>query len=345
MKSVRWAVVGAGGIARRRTIPEGIEPAENAELVAVYAPESGGEVAAEFGVEFADSEESLYTHPWDALYVASPVNLHLAQVLRAAEAKRHVLCEKPLARTVSEAEQMVQACDKVGVLLGVGFMMRGHPLHEKARDLVQSHSIGQPTYVRAQLSCWYPPIEGAWRQNPTKSGGGALPDLATHCIDLLETILRQRVKSVSCILNNLVHEYAVEDTAVLTLEFEGNTVGTIDCLFNVPDEAVPNRLEIYGSAGSILAEGTIGQTDSGTLRWFESSQMGYDSRQQRSSEHGWHTATMSPSNLFRTQIEGFSSAVLQNQPPPVPGTQGLWIQKVVESCQKSATTGNRVRVQ
>ncbi len=70
MAQVRWAVMGAGGIARRRTIPEGILPAKNAELVAVYSPRSGREVAEEFGVRFAESEERLFEFDWDALYVA-----------------------------------------------------------------------------------------------------------------------------------------------------------------------------------------------------------------------------------------------------------------------------------
>ena len=346
MSQVRWAVMGAGGIARRRTIPEGIVPAHNAELVAVYSPHSGQEVAKEFGVVAAETEESLYDLAWDALYVASPVNCHREQVVRAASAGRHVLCEKPLALNVADAKRMVDACQKAKVKLGVGFMMRGHPLHQQARQLLQAGRIGQPAYARAQLSCWYPPIEGAWRQDPQQSGGGALPDLATHCIDLLEMILGQKVQSVSAVLKNVVHDYPVDDTAILTFELDGGTVGTIDCLFNVPDEAVPNRLEIYGSAGSILAEGTVGQTATGSLKWLErASDSDYDAGQTRLEPGGWQIAESRCENLYQTQIEGFSTALLQDQPPPVPANQGLWIQQVMAACQESASTGRRVRVE
>ena len=345
MENVRWAVMGAGGIARRRTIPEGIIPAQNAELIAVYDPQTGKEVAQEFGVVAADTEAKLYDLSWDALYVASPVNCHAAQVIGAANAGRHVLCEKPLAVNVADARQMVGACHQANVILGVGFMMRGHPLHQQAQQIVESGRIGQPTYARAQLSCWYPPMEGAWRQDPRQSGGGALPDLANHCVDLLEMILGQRVSSVMAVLETLVHDYPVDDTAVLTLQFDEGTVATVDCLFNVPDEAVPNRLEVYGSGGSILAEGTIGQTSTGSLKWLEqASDADYDARQTRGEQDGWQIADFEAKNMYQTEIERFSAAVLQNQPPPVPAAQGLWIQQIVAACQESAATGRRVHL-
>lgn len=346
MPIVRWAVIGAGGIARRRTIPEGIIPAQNAELIAVYAPSTGQEVAREFGVLAADTEAKLYDLSWDALYVASPVDCHAAQVIRAASSGRHVLCEKPLALNLAEAKRMVEACHQANVKFGVGFMMRGHPLHRLAQQIVESGKIGQPTYARAQLSCWYPPLENAWRQDPQQSGGGALPDLATHCIDLLEMILGRKVLNVMAVLATLVHDYQVDDTAILTLRFDGGMVATVDCLFNVPDEAVPNRLEIYGSAGSILAEGTLGQTATGSMKWLEhASDADYDASQSRGERSGWQAANYDEKNLYQTQIEGFSAAVLHDKPPPVPAAQGLWIQQVVAACQASAASGQRIRLE
>jgi hypothetical protein len=102
-------------------------------------------------------------------------------------------------------------------------MMRCHPMHRKACEIVQSGCIGKPTYARAQLSCWYPPLQNAWRQDPQQGGGGALPDLVPHCVDILETILGQKVASVMAIVKTLVHNYPVDDTAVLTLQFDGGT--------------------------------------------------------------------------------------------------------------------------
>src|SRR5271154_5593699 len=113
---IRWGVIGSGGIARRRTIPEGILPADNARLVAVYGTNrtTNKKVAAEFGAIAAESVEALLAADIDAVYIASPVQPHEAQVLACAKAGKHVLCEKPLGRNVAEAESMVAACKKAG---------------------------------------------------------------------------------------------------------------------------------------------------------------------------------------------------------------------------------------
>src|SRR5208282_302420 len=101
---VRWGVIGAGGIARRRTIPEGIIPAHNAELVSVLSSstKSSAEVAGQFHAQAASSLDDLLGAPIDAVYVATPVDQHCGQVLKCAQARKHVLCEKPLGMTVAE---------------------------------------------------------------------------------------------------------------------------------------------------------------------------------------------------------------------------------------------------
>jgi len=346
MQKVRWAVIGAGGIARRRTIPEGIVPARNAEFVAVYAPNSGVEVAKQFGVAAAETVESLLGFPHDAVYIASPVNCHASQVVRAASADKHILCEKPLALNVTEARDIVEACHSANVKLGVALMMRCHPLHRRIRDIVQSGRIGKPTYARAQLSCWYPPLKGTWRQDPEQSGGGALPDLVPHCIDLLEMILDQKITSVMAVVDTLVHNYPVDDTAVLLLQFNGGTVATVDCLFNLPDAAAPNRLEVYGSSGGVLAEGTIGQTTTGNMKWFEqNSEVSYDAIRSPYGKDGWQTAEYEAENMYRTQIEEFGTAVLKDLAAPVPASQGLWIQRILAACYESAATQRRVSLE
>ncbi|MDW8310557.1 MAG: Gfo/Idh/MocA family oxidoreductase, partial [Verrucomicrobiales bacterium] len=104
-RNIRWGVIGSGGIALRRTIPEGILPARNAQLVAVWGrnPKTNAAVAAQFGVRAARSLEELLAMELDAVYVASPNHAHCEQVCAAARAGKHVLCEKPLGRTVAEA--------------------------------------------------------------------------------------------------------------------------------------------------------------------------------------------------------------------------------------------------
>jgi len=344
MERVRWGVLGAGGIARRRTIPEGILPASNAELVAVCSVPDGAEVADQFSVQHCATEEDLMSADVDAVYIATPTYLHRDEVLRAAAAGKHVLCEKPLSISVQDAHEMVQACEQAGVKFGIGLMMRYHAGHREAARIIQEGGIGTPVLGRAQLSCWYPPIEGAWRQDPELSGGGALADLGVHCIDLLEVILGRTCR-VTATIGNTVHGYNAEDTGVVVLEFESGARGIVDCLFNVPDESSLNRFELYGSRGSILAEGTIGQGAPGvmTLRTSDSS-AGYVATQQREGVTG-DLIDPEPVNIYRAQIEAFSQSVIDNCEPPATGRDGLWNQQVLEACYESARTGRTVVLQ
>ncbi len=339
----RWAVCGSGGIARRRTIPEGILKADYAELVAVYDVNASvnREVGELFGVMAFESEQELLDSESDVIYIATPVKFHCSQTIRAAEAGKHILCEKPLGLNSAEAEKMLAACRRNGVKLGVGFMMRFHAYHLEAMRLLREGRIGIPVFGRAQLSCWYPPIQGAWRQDPAKGGGGSLMDMGSHCIDLLE-MLFGRARKVSCFVGNPVHDYPGEDTAVVMLEFQSGAKGVVDNLFSVPDQSSRNRLELYGSQGSILAEGTIGQGEAGEMiATFQESGKGYDAGQTRSCKEEVRIGP-TPVNMYRAEVEAFSQAVIQDKEPPVNGEAGLWNLKVVEACYRSAATGQAV---
>jgi len=341
----KWGVWGSAGIARRRTIPEGIAMADNAELTAIYDvnAEANRDVAKQFGAKACATEDEQLASDADVIYVATPASLHCDQVIRAAEAGKHVLCEKPLGMTVGEGERMIAACAAHGVKLGVGFMMRFHAQHRAALDLLQDGRLGTPVLARAQLSCWYPPIKGAWRQDPKLGGGGSLMDMGGHCIDLLEMFFGP-VSSVFCMTGNLVHDYASEDTAVVLLEFACGAKGVVDCLFNVPDASSKNRLELYGSKGSILAEGTIGQGEIGQMTaYIEESDKSYEATQVRDAGAGNAIAPL-PLNMYRAEVEAFSRAVLEDSAPPVGGELGLWSQKVLAACYESAATGQRVFV-
>jgi xylose dehydrogenase (NAD/NADP) len=109
---VKWAVWGSGGIARRRTIPEGILKASNAELAAVYDVDirANREIAQMYNVKACSTEQDLLATACDAVYVATPACLHCEQVIRAADVGKHILCEKPLGMTVEEGQRMIDAC-------------------------------------------------------------------------------------------------------------------------------------------------------------------------------------------------------------------------------------------
>jgi predicted dehydrogenase len=345
-KKVKWGVIGSGGIARRRTIPEGILKADNAELTLVYDVDEqiNAEVAKDSGARPAKSVEALLEGGLDAVYIATPANLHRDHVLACAEAGKNILCEKPLGMTIAEAEEMIQSCRTANVKLGCAFMMRFVAQHVEALRLINEGRLGKPTYGRAQLSCWYPPIEGAWRQDPVTGGGGSLIDMGGHCIDLLEMFFG-KVSRVSCFINNTVHDYESEDSATALLFFENGALATVDTFFCIPDASSKNVLELYGSQGSILAKGTIGQGPAGQMVAFlEGQGKGYDAQQARG-EDSSITIAPEPVNTYRAEIEEFTQAIIENREPVISAELGLRSQKILAACYESARSGRAVEVE
>jgi predicted dehydrogenase len=344
-KKIKWGVIGSGGIARRRTLPEGFMPAANAELTAVFDVDAAinAAVARQSNARAAASVEELLRSELDAIYIASPPLAHCEQTLACARAGKHVLCEKPLGLTVAQAQTMVAACEEAKVHLGTAFMMRFQVQHQAALGLLRDGRLGQPVFARAQLSCWYPPLEGAWRQDPSLGGGGSLMDMGGHCIDLLEMFFGP-VRAVHCFTRRAVQAYAAEDSAVASLAFSNGALGVVDAFFCLPDEASQNRLELYGSNGSILARGTLGQGAEGEMiAHLKDDTAGYDSRQTRQSDGGVPLRPV-PVNTYRAEIEEFSQALLEQRPPSNHAGLGLQSQRVLAACYESARTGKAVDV-
>jgi len=343
---IRWGVIGSGGIASRRTIPEGILTAKNAQLVSLYDinQEVNDAAAYRFNALAAKSIGELLSSGIDAVYIATPVNLHLEQTMLAADAGKHILCEKPFGLTVSEAESMGAHCKGKGVLLGSAYMKRFSAQHQQALKMIKEGKLGKPVYGRAQLSCWYPPLEGAWRQELKTSGGGALMDMGSHCIDLLEMFFGE-VSTVSCFIRNNVHPYEPEDCAIVSLVFKNGALGTVDSYFYLPDSSRKNMLELYGSKGSILARGTISQEPFGEMvAYWEEDPSNYNAMQARKGRDGL-AINPSPVNTYQAEIEEFSAAILDKREPSNNFALALRNMKVLEACYRSAKTGTIVTIE
>jgi predicted dehydrogenase len=152
------------------------------------------------------------------------------------------------------------------------------------------------------------------------------------------------VRRVACFVNNSVQSYAAEDSAVALLEFENGAMGTVDTFFCIPDNSSKNVLEIYGSQGSILARGAIGQGASGEMTaYLEAQGAGYDAQQARNAGGGLEIAP-EPVNTYRAEIESFSQALLDGTPVLVGADAGLRSQKVITACYESARTGQAVNL-
>jgi len=345
MIRIGWGVIGACGIALRRMIPEGIIPARQAVLRAVMDidEERVRQVGERFAVRRFTEVEPLLAYPEvQAVYIATPTIHHAPQALAAIEAGKHVLIEKPLAMTADEGAAIAEAARSKGVVAGVGFMMRHHGAHRRIKELIDDGTLGTPVMGRAQLSCWYPPIEGAWRQDPALGGGGAFIDMGNHCFDLLEMFFG-RTTEVHAFTANRVHPYPSEDTALATFRFQSGALGIVDTLFNVPDDASKNVLEIYGTRGAIRCKGTIGQGPGGSARLIALEQKGYAAQQDRGPARATRLRC-GQVNTYLAEIRDFSDAIALGHPPTCSIEDGVWNMKVVEAAYRSARTGCAVKL-
>ncbi len=331
-ENLGWGVIGCGGIAEKRTIPEGIVPSPGCTVEAVMSPHQStvDRVGDEFGVmgRYTDYVDLLRDPGVDAVYIASPNYAHNQQVLSAAEEGKHVLCEKPLGMDVGEVRDMISACERNEVKFSAGFMMRFHSCHREAKRIIDEGLLGEVVFARLHFGCWYPDMEGAWRQDPELGGGGCLMDLGIHGIDLLRMLLGD-VTQVFAENRTTSFKYPVEDSSLVNLVFESGSLGVVDSFFNLRHSGTANALEIYGTQGYLKSIGSVGQESTGTVQYRDVS--GRD-----------RTVEPEPLNMYRGEVEDFKRAIEEGSDPVNSGYEGLEDQKVVMGAYESSEKGRRV---
>ena len=315
MKKIVWCVIGAGGIADRRGIPALLSDPHN-EVAAVMdrVVDVAETVAKKYHIPafYGDAEEMLKSTKFDAVYIASPVFCHYEQAMLALKYGVNVFMEKPLAMNAKEGKQIVDAFIEAGKQLTVGYMMGYHNLHRQARQLIADGKLGTVNLVRMQFSCWYPEIPGAWRQNPALSGGGCIMDLAVHCMELFGSITGDEIADCQAYYGTRTFRYPVEDSAVIMFRSKQGVLGHIDVNFNIPDACATSRLEIYGTEGSICAEGTLGQEEVGNMSYVYSPQGSYDAQQSRSVAQS-QTFAAEGANIYQKQFAYFNSLIAEGK--------------------------------
>ncbi len=332
MNKIKWSVIGAGGIADRRTIPAILANAQS-ELCAVMdrVPEVAKTVGEKYGVPyFTTEEEMLKNTDCDAVYIGTPVMCHYEQAMLALKYGKHVFLEKPITLTSAQGKELVDAFKAAGKQITIGYMMKHHNLHEKAQALVADGQIGQVVDVRAQFSCWYPDIEGAWRQKKALGGGGSLMDLGVHCIELIEFVLREEITDVSGYCSTLTFSYEVEDSAVMIFRTKSGTLGHIDVNFNVPDKAAQSKLELYGTKGYIQTVGTLSQTEAGTLTHLYAPQGDYVAQQNNRDAAKPVTYEAEGANLYEKQINHFCDILNSGKPDYFYTDRAVHVQALVD---------------
>lgn len=328
---IKWCVIGAGGIADRRSIPAILKDKQN-ELVAVMdrVPAVAEAIGKKYGVKyFTDENAMLSETECDAVYIGTPVFAHYKQAMTVLKHGKHLFIEKPVCINEPESRALVDAFKKAGKQITIGYMMKHHNLHVKAKELVKNGKIGNVNSVRAQFACWYPDIPGAWRQKKELGGGGAVMDLGVHCIELIEYILDDEIAEVKSIISTRTFSYEVEDGGVIVFKTANGVLGHIDVNFNIPDKASESKLELYGDKGNIICKGTLGQEETGVLSHLYSPQGDYSAMQNRDTDAPTEYKGEG-ADLYLKQLKVFTDCVRSGKTDYFYADRAVQVQAVID---------------
>jgi D-xylose 1-dehydrogenase (NADP+, D-xylono-1,5-lactone-forming) len=247
MATLRWGVLGAANIARKQVVPA-IQASQSGRVVAIASRERARaeEAARDLAIDTVfDSYESLLaSDSVDAVYVPLPNSEHRRWAIAAAEAGKHVLCEKPIALNADEAEEIVAAADRAGVVLAEAFMYRHHPLVGKVLELLRSGAIGELRVVRSTFTFNLNREQDIRRVR--ELGGGALMDVGCYCVNLARLVTGQEPADVAA-----VAEYGpsgTDESLAGVLRFGDGVIAAFDCSFRA---AGGSSYELLGTAGKI----------------------------------------------------------------------------------------------
>ncbi len=300
---MRWGIAGFGWVAREFMAPAIIEA--GGVISAVADPSSTARSHAPRGARvFPTHEAMLADGGIDVVYVATPNHAHHAPVVAAAGARLAVLCEKPIAANLEDAESIAAAVSKAGVVYGTAFDQRYHPAHRAAADAIAHGEIGRPLAIRIIYACWvdpaWSPDGGAhdnWRADPAKAGGGAVIDLALHGLDLAQLLIGEPIETLHIALQRRVHDYPVDDGGMLTGRSADGVLFQSHVAYNCAEVLPRRRLEVLGETGMLVAIDTMGQTAGGHLA-------------RRCGKSGQeHTITFDQTSPFTAQAAAFMAAV------------------------------------
>ncbi|HWG20362.1 MAG TPA: Gfo/Idh/MocA family oxidoreductase [Terracidiphilus sp.] len=332
-KKIRWGVLSTAAIGMKKVIP-GMQQGQYSTVTAIASRDgSKARAAAEvLGIEkaYGSYEELLADPEIDAIYNPLPNQMHVPWTARAAEAGKHVLCEKPLSLTVAEARSLLEVRDRAGVRIGEAFMIRSFTQWLRVRELLDAGRIGRLRSVMAFFS--YYNVDPTNIRNQVESGGGALYDIGCYCIQaarygfgaeprravaLIERDPTLHTDRLTSAMLDFEKGQAIFTCSMQTVPYQRvhfvGTMGRIEMEipFNAPKDR-PTRLLIDGS-GDIFGEGIV-------------------------------TEEFPTADQYTMQGDAFSMAILEGTEVPVPLEDGIANMAVIEAVFRSAETGGWVEV-
>lgn len=334
VKKLRYAVVGLGNYAVNQIMPR-FKDTEHCQLTALVSgtPAKLEKYGAEYGIPathrygYADYDRIASNPDIDAVYIILPNAMHAEYTIRAAKAGKHVMCEKPMANTVAEAEAMIAACRKAGVKLMIGYRSRFEPHNIFAIEQIRAGLIGRP---RVLISCHGFTISpNQWRLDRPLSGGGSLMDIGIYSLNAVRYLTGEEPVLVTATESTDKSDprfATVEDQIDFQLKFPSGVIA--NCVSSYGSNH--NDFRVTGDKGWIGMEPATGY--SGHALW---TRVGGKTEQK---------VLTSPKNQWAGQLDHLAECVASGEEPLVAGEEGLADMRVIEAIYKSAREGRAIRM-
>ena len=329
---IRLGICGCGKFVEQGILPL-IKDLDNIKLVALFDTrvQAARRVAQEFAIprSFDDFDELIGSDEIDAVYIASPNCCHKGQTIAAANAGKHVLCEKPMGLNAAQCREMLDACRQNQTKLGIGFCYPFGGAQQKVKQLIKENRLGDVSYIHISYNlASYTPENVGWRCDSKISGGGPLMDLAPHLIHLGCFFLDDKAESVMAYVRPEMTESQVETNVNAIIEFSRGRRLAIDTSFV---RGNPHNYTVVGTKGEIHALGTMSWRTGGTLVLRD--------------ETGDKAVSFDAVEAIAEEFRLFSAAIEHDEDVPAPGEIGLHVQAVIDAIYESGRTGKRCIVQ
>jgi len=329
---MKVGIVGAGSMGTTHAAGWADTPAEIVGFTAETQQEAGV-LAKRYNAKVYPDLDAILADV-DVLDICSPTHLHREMALKAAAAGKHIVCEKPLARTTQEAQEIVTACRKAGVQLLVAHVVRFFPEYALAHSAVVEGQVGKPAVIRLHRGSYRPKKPaGNWFLDEDKSGG-ILMDLMIHDYDYARWVAGE-VETVSARRVTELHPDAPIDYGLVILSHRSGALSHIAGAWAYPPPTVRTHLEIAGDRGLIEfdSDGTA------PIQNLILKSGGSDAP-----DVALPSSPVSESP-YTTQIKEFYAALADGKPPRVNATDGLVAVQIAEAALESAHTGQPVKLQ
>jgi predicted dehydrogenase len=327
MDAVRWGILSTADIGLRKVVPA-IQRADACTVVAIASRDAdrAATAAAQLGIPawYGSYEELLAAGDVDAIYIPLPNDLHAPWTVRALAAGKHVLCEKPLALSSAQADQMVAAADGAGRKLGEAFMYRHHPSWVEAVRLVRDGAVGDLQAVQSWFSYFNDDPENI--RNRTENGGGAVMDIGCYNVHLSRLLFAAEPTEVQAAVRR-DPDMGIDTLSSAVLTFPGGGQATFTCSTRAePDQ----RVHIVGTQGRIAIEIPFNIPPDRETRITITA--GGDPPVAPHTD----VRTFAPADAYSLQATAFARAILDDTPTPVPIEDAVANMRVIEAILATA---------